>query len=38
MRDQRRFDATARKISNFNTVSIFVRALVGFPEHAGLLL
>ncbi len=38
MSDQRRFDATARKISNFNTVSIFVRALVGFPEHAGLLL
>jgi hypothetical protein len=36
--DAQTFDSKVRKVSNFDTFSFFVRALVGFPDHANLLL
>ena len=32
------FDSGVRRGGNFDTVSFFVRTLVGFPDHSNLLL
>ena len=38
IRDAKEFDSAARLAGNFDTLSIFVRTLVGFPDHSNLLL
>ena len=38
IRDAKQFDSATRATGNFDSLSLFVRALVGFPDHANLLL
>jgi hypothetical protein len=36
-RDARKFDSRARKVADFDTLSFFIRALIGFPDYHQLL-